>query len=111
MNEAAGMLTLALVAGVERNRVHGRDAYATARLILVENELRQARAWIDIFRRRMQAIPPRNRPQYTAAERSFILRTAAEKGWSANKIANYIVADDSSVRNWLRAWAGLFQEK
>jgi hypothetical protein len=104
MNEAAGLLTMALRTSVERTRNHGQEAYAISRLALLEKERLYDRMWIDIYRRRLQAVPARSRPQCTASERAFIMRAAAEKHWNAKDIAHFAVIDSSSARKWRREW-------
>ena len=104
MNEAGGLLTLAMLAAAERTRDRSDDSGSSSRQVLLEKANRFQAAWIDVLRRRLHATNPKHRAHYDAHDRCLILQWAAERGWSAKQIAAAFAIDESTARHWLQEW-------
>ena len=104
MQEAAALLTLAILTCVERARNRGSDAKLVGKLLLAENANRFKDALHGLLLRRLLSTASKHRAHYAPQDRSLIMSLAAEKNWTAKDIATALVIDESTARSWLHEW-------
>ena len=69
--------------------------------VRLEHELALLREELRIKDARLERIPPRHRPHYSAAERLAILELRAAQGWSAAQTAERFFVTEATVASWL----------
>ena len=76
------------------------DRVATS--VHLEHELALLREELRIKRARMERVPPRHRPHYSAVERLAILELRAARAWSAAQTAGRFFVTEATISRTTR---------
>ncbi|MGD0089677.1 MAG: DDE-type integrase/transposase/recombinase [Planctomycetota bacterium] len=106
MDVAAGLIAFVARLGRERAAGQGKLAALQAQLDAQDALIRQQAVELDMFRRRLGALPPQERPHFAPHDRLTILRLMWLNGCSAKDAAKRFVLAVATVHRWLKAWRG-----
>ena len=103
---AAGLVAFVARLGRERAEGQGKLAAMQAQFDAKDALIRQQAVEMDMFRRRLGAMSPRERPHFAPQDRLAILRLMWLNGWSAKDVAKRFVLGMATVHRWIKAWHG-----
>jgi putative transposase len=103
---AAGLVAFVARLGCERAAGQGQLAAMQAELDAQCTIIRQQALELDMFRRRLGVMVPRERPHFQPRDRLTILRLMWLNGWSVKEVAKRFVLGLATVHRWLKAWHG-----
>ena len=104
MQEACGLMTMAIRIGAERTRSHEKSVTVAGANAILQDDIRFKDTLIELLHRRLMDTAPRHRAHYSPQDRSIIMSLAAEKCWSAKEIAAAFGIDPSTACLWLHEW-------